>query len=210
MIETHAEVETASGAQIEVGHNDAVAGPPFDLDNIDRKMIALLQKDGRITTQALARAVGVSDVTARRKLRRLLGENIVQIVAAVDPFQIGYESPVIIGLKVDRPRLDEIAEKLCQHPSIRYVGAATGNSDLIVEVVAASNHELADFLLGYLSMIPGIRETETSLVLRIYKQSWDWGVRGLEDNDSKRAARIAKHQGPIAKPTGRRTRSAKR
>lgn len=59
-------------------------------------MIALLQKDGRISTQALAKAVGVSEVTAGRKLRTLLGDNIVQIVAAIDPFQMGYESPVII------------------------------------------------------------------------------------------------------------------
>lgn len=185
-----------------------MAGPPFDLDTVDRKMIALLQKDGRIATQALARAVGVSEVTARRKLRRLIGENIVQIVAAVDPFQIGYESPVIIGLKVDRARVDEIAQRLCEHPSIRYVGAATGNSDLIVEVVAASNHELAEFLLGYLSTIPGIQETETSLVLRIYKQSWDWGVRGVED-ESKRAATTVTLPLPTARRQARQRRAAK-
>lgn len=185
-----------------------MAGPPFDLDAVDRKMIALLQKDGRIATQALARAVGVSEVTARRKLRRLIGDSIVQIVAAVDPFQIGYESPVIIGLKVDRARVDEIAQKLCEHPSIRYVGAATGNSDLIVEVVAASNHELAEFLLGYLSTIPGIQETETSLVLRIYKQSWDWGVRGIED-ESKPYSRTVNLQLPAAKRLIRQRRAAK-
>lgn len=169
-------------------------GPPFELDTIDRKMIVLLQKDGRITTQALANGVGTSEVTARRKLRRLLGENIVQVVAAVDPFQIGYESPVIIGLKVDRARIDEIAEKLCAHPSIRYVGAATGNSDLIIEVVAASNHELAEFLLGYLSSIPGVQGTDTSLILRIYKQSWDWGVRGITD-ENRRGNRAGKKPG---------------
>ena len=186
-----------------------MAGPPFELDAVDRKMIALLQKDGRIATQALARAVGVSEVTARRKLRRLIGDNIVQIVAAVDPFQIGYESPVIIGLKVDRARVDEIAQKLCEHPSIRYVGAATGNSDLIVEVVAASNHELAEFLLGYLSTIPGIQDTETSLVLRIYKQSWDWGVRGIED-ESRRGSRTVGLRLPAPKHPSRQRRAAKR
>jgi Lrp/AsnC family transcriptional regulator for asnA, asnC and gidA len=184
-----------------------MAGKAIVLDAVDRKMIALLQKDGRITTQALARAVGVSDVTARRKLRRLLGEGVVQIVAGVDPFQIGYESPVIIGLKVDRARVDEIAEKLCRHPSIRYVGAATGNSDLIIEVVAASNHELAEFLLGYLSTIPGIHETETSLVLRIYKQSWDWGVRGL-DGDS--AGRRRTHAVSSAEPSENSSRAKSR
>ena len=74
-----------------------MAGPPFELDAVDRKMIALLQKDGRIATQALARAVGVSEVTARRKLRRLIGDNIVQIVAAVDTFQIPARLVVAFG-----------------------------------------------------------------------------------------------------------------
>jgi len=181
-----------------------MAGPPFELDIVDRKMIALLQKDGRIATQALARQVGISEVTARRKLRRLLSDGVVQIVAAVDPFQIGYESPVIIGLKVDRSQLDQIAGKLCAHPSIRYVGAATGNSDLIIELVAASNHDLAEFVLGYLSSIPGIVATETSLVLRIYKQSWDWGVRGIGEDDSGGSAKKAKKSslGPAAEPGG--------
>jgi len=169
-----------------------MAGLPFELDLVDRKMIALLQKNGRIATQSLAREVGISDVTARRKLRRLLSDGVVQIVAAVDPFQIGYESPVIIGLKVDRGQLDEIAEKLCAHPSIRYVGAATGNSDLIIELVAASNHELAEFVLNYLSTISGILSTETSLVLRIYKQSWDWGVRGIGEDGSNSSPKRAK------------------
>ena len=152
-----------------------------DLDRVERLMIALLQTNGRMTTQALARELGVSEVTARRKLRRLLNEDVVQIVAAVDPFQIGFESPVIIGLKIDRSRIDEIAERLCQHPSIRFVAAATGKVDLIIEVVAASNHELAEFVLGYLASIGGIVDTETSLVLRIYKQTWNWGVRGVEE-----------------------------
>lgn len=151
------------------------------LDQVEKLMIALLQKNGRVGTQALARALAVSDVTARRKLRRLLNDGIVQIVAAVDPFQIGFESPVIIGLKIDRARIDAIAAELCEHPSIRFVAAATGQVDLIIEVVAASNHELAEFLLGYLAKIEGVHDTETSLVLRIYKQTWNWGVRGVEN-----------------------------
>lgn len=152
-----------------------------ELDAIERSIIALLQEDGRMSTQALAREAGCSEVTARRRLRGLLDDGVVQIVAAVDPFQIGYESPVIIGLKVDRGRIDEIADKLSEHPSIRYIGAATGNDDLIIEVVAASNHDLADFLLGYLSKIEGIHDTRASLIMRIYKQRWKWGVKGLDD-----------------------------
>lgn len=154
------------------------------LDLFERRIIDLLQEDGRMSTKELARRAGCSEVTARRKLRRLTGDGIVQIVAGVDPFQIGYESPVIIGLKIDRTRIDEIAATLCEHPAIRYLGAATGSYDLLIEVVAASNHELAEFLLGYLASIPGIHDTDTSLILRIYKQSWKWGVRGLEAEEA--------------------------
>jgi len=177
-----------------------------DLDRIERMMIALLQKDGRLGVQALARKLGVSDVTARRKLRRLLGVKIVQIVAAVDPFQVGFESPVIIGLKIDRARIDEIAAKLCEHPSIRYVAAATGNADLLIEVVAASNHELAEFVLVYLASIQGILETDTSLILRIYKQSWNWGVRGVEGPQAAEPGAGARHlrAAPVKFPPGRR------
>ncbi len=133
-----------------------------------------------MSVKNLAAAIGVTEVTVRKKLRRLLKDRVVQIVAAVDPFVIGYESPVIMGLKIDRYRIDEIANKLCGHPSVRYVGASTGNFDLIVEVVAASNHDLATFLLEDLAAIDGILDTETSLVLKIYKQTWDWGVRGVD------------------------------
>ena len=167
-------------------------------------MIALLQKDGRAGTQALARSLSVSEVTARRKLRRLLNDGIVQIVAAVDPFQVGFESPVIIGLKIDRARIDAIAEELCTHPSIRYVAAATGQVDLIIEVVAASNHELAEFLLGYLAKIEGVRDTETSLVLRIYKQTWYWGVRGVEQPGAASSEREASTARSVKRSRARR------
>lgn len=150
--------------------------PAALLDPTERALIALLQENGRASVRHLAVRAGVTEVTVRRKLRRLLGERIVQIVAAVDPFEIGYESPVIIGLRLDRPRIEEIASKLCQHPSVRYVGAATGNYDLIVEVVAKSNHDLAQFIMGYLSSVDGILSTDTSLILKIFKQSWSWDV----------------------------------
>jgi Lrp/AsnC family transcriptional regulator, regulator for asnA, asnC and gidA len=178
------------------------------LDRVERLMIAELQKNGRVGTQALARALAISEVTARRKLRRLLNDEIVQIVAAVDPFQVGFESPVIIGLKIDRARIDAIAEELCEHPSIRFVAAATGNVDLIIEVVAASNHELAEFLLGYLAKIEGVLDTQTSLVLRIYKQTWNWGVRGIDEHMASESGSAPSSASRALKPVSRARRKA--
>lgn len=144
-------------------------------------MVEMLQQDGRTTVAELARALGVTEVTARRKLKRLLGDGIIRVVATVDPFDVGYETPVIIGLKVQRNRLDEIAEHLSGLPQVRYVGASTGRVDLIIEVVTRTNQDLADFLLTELGEIDGITDSETNLIVRIYKQSWDWAIRDEPD-----------------------------
>jgi Lrp/AsnC family transcriptional regulator, regulator for asnA, asnC and gidA len=147
------------------------------LDATERRMIELLQEDGRLSVASLARLLGVTEVTARRKLNRLLRDRVIQVVATVDPFDVGYETPVIIGLKVQRSRLDEVAERLSSLPQVRYVGASTGRVDLIIEVVTRTNQDLADFLLTDLAEIDGITDSETNLIVRIYKQSWDWAIR---------------------------------
>jgi Lrp/AsnC family transcriptional regulator for asnA, asnC and gidA len=141
-------------------------------------MIELLQEDGRLSVASLARSLGVTEVTARRKLTRLLRDRVIQVVATVDPFDVGYETPAIIGLKVQRTRLDEVAGRLSRLPHVRYVGASTGRVDLIIEVVTRTNQDLADFLLTDLAEIDGITDSETNLIVRIYKQSWDWAIRG--------------------------------
>jgi Lrp/AsnC family transcriptional regulator, regulator for asnA, asnC and gidA len=147
------------------------------LDPTERVIVSELQRDGRVTTNALAKRANVSEVTARRKLRRLRDEGIVQIVAAVDPFQVGFQSPALVGIKVERDKLHDVAATLCQHPAVRYVAASTGNFHLVIEVVASTNQELATILLDEIGVIDGVIDTETSLILRIYKQTWDWQLR---------------------------------
>jgi Lrp/AsnC family transcriptional regulator for asnA, asnC and gidA len=149
-------------------------GNPTPLDDVERRIVAELQTDGRITTSALAQKVGVSEVTARRKLRRLLDERVVQVTGGVDPFLVGVKSPALVGVKVERARIDQVAQELCRHPAVRYVAAATGTFHLLVEVMATTNQELGVILLDEIMSIEGVIDTETSLILRIYKQNAQW------------------------------------
>jgi Lrp/AsnC family transcriptional regulator for asnA, asnC and gidA len=149
--------------------------PP--LDPTERRMVELLQEDGRLSVAELARELNVTEVTARRKLKRLLADGVIRVVATVDPFDVGYETPVIIGLKVERGKLDAVASAISRYPQVRYVGASTGRVDLIVEIVTRTNQDLADFLMNELQAIDGITDSETNLIVRIYKQTWHWGIR---------------------------------
>jgi Lrp/AsnC family transcriptional regulator, regulator for asnA, asnC and gidA len=171
----------AAPAKTDAARSAASGSGRHRLDATERAMVELLQQDGRLTITQLARTVGVTEVTARRKLKRLLGDGIIRVVATVDPFDVGYETPVIIGLKVQRGQMDAVAERLSQLPQVRYVGASTGRVDLIIEVVTRTNQDLAEFLMNELAQIEGILDSETNLIVRIYKQSWDWAIRG-DDN----------------------------
>jgi Lrp/AsnC family transcriptional regulator for asnA, asnC and gidA len=146
------------------------------LDELDRNIVAELQRNGRITTQALAAVAGVSEVTARRRLRRLMSDGVVQVAAGVDPFQVGVQSPALVGVRVERSRLHQVAEALARHPSVRYVAASTGTFHLYAEVMATSNDELGRLLLDEIGAIDGVIDTETALILRIYKQPWHWTI----------------------------------
>ena len=146
------------------------------LDEGDRSIISALQSDGRTKMNALAEQAGISEVTARRKLRRLQDEGIVQIMAAVDPFSVGVQSPALVGLRVERDKLDSVAAQVAEHPAVRYVAASTGNFHLMIEVMAPTNQDLAKILLDEIGKIDGVIDTETALILRIYKQSWDWRI----------------------------------
>ena len=169
-----------SPAKADAARPAVVSSGRHRLDATERGMVELLQQDGRLTITQMARSLGVTEVTARRKLKRLKGDGIIRVVATVDPFDVGYETPVIIGLKVQRGQMDAVAERLSRLPQVRYVGASTGRVDLIIEVVTRTNQDLADFLMNELAQIEGISDSETNLIVRIYKQSWDWAIRNDE------------------------------
>lgn len=146
------------------------------LDKTERKIMKLLQKDGRKSFVDMAEEVGVTEGTIRRKFYRLVREGIISIAGVSDPFKIGFHSPAIITLNVEPGRVKQVAEEISDLDPVHYVALTTGIFDIIVQGLFPSNEALARFILEDLSAIEGVREINTSLLLRIYKQSFEWGV----------------------------------
>ncbi len=145
------------------------------LDDIDRQIIKLLQKDGRMPFLAIANELGLAEGTIRRRVARLIEEKTLQIVGVTDPLKVGMHTVAIVGMKVERSQIENITNALKNMSEVRYVALATGNYDLIIEIVVRSNDELLTFLIGKLGDIPGILNTGTSLVLKVAKQNFTWG-----------------------------------
>jgi Lrp/AsnC family transcriptional regulator for asnA, asnC and gidA len=151
------------------------------LDDIDRKIIALLQEDGRKTNLEIAGKIGKSEGTVRKRLQRLLQERIIEITAVTNPFRMGALVDALIGLRVDLDKLEEIGEQLVAMEEVRYCGYCAGTYDILVEALFSSNDELYHFLSKRLASIAGIRQTETFPVLKVPKYGYKWLMPSKSD-----------------------------
>ncbi|NPV53264.1 MAG: Lrp/AsnC family transcriptional regulator [Firmicutes bacterium] len=146
----------------------------FILDELDRAIMKILQKDGRETYTAIAGVLGVAEGTIRKRVNRLVEEGIMKIVAVTDPSKLGMNFMAIVGVHVSTSDLGRIIETLSGMPEVREITVCTGTYDLIIEVVARTNEDLFGFLTEKLRKIPGIAGSETSLVLKVPKHSYSW------------------------------------
>lgn len=146
------------------------------LDRVDRGIIGALQKNGRTTNIELARTLGVSEATIRNRMSRLLSEDLINIVAVPTPRAVGMTVSAIIGISVALPHLQHITDELSQAPEVRYAGLSTGRYDLILEAFFIDHDHLLRFLSDRIGALDGIRQVETSVILRVAKFSYEWEV----------------------------------
>jgi Lrp/AsnC family leucine-responsive transcriptional regulator len=144
-----------------------------DLDSIDLKILRILQREGRIATTDLAEQVGLSATPCARRLKRLEDDGYIRGYHAVlDPKKVGCGLQAFINI-----RLGDHAEKtvaafqaaLLRRPEVVAVYAITGNSDFLIHVMAADLDNLSEFTTRTLLRMPGIRETQSSIVLSVLK-----------------------------------------
>lgn len=143
---------------------------------IDRQIVLLLQQNGRRSNSEIARRLGVTEGTVRRRIDRLVQDKIIRIAAVANPFKVGLPTVALISIDADLSRFQEVTQALVAMKEVRYVGCATGAHDIIIEAIFASNSDLLRFVSERLSQVPGILKTETSIQLDVLKRSYEWEI----------------------------------
>lgn len=146
------------------------------LDDIGKRIIELLQRDGRMPFVTIAADVGLSEGAVRQRVQRLVESGVMQIVAVTDPLVVGFTRQAMIGIKTQGDA-NPIADELCTIPQVDYLVTTAGSFDLLVEVVCEGDAELLDLLMTRIRTIPGVIDTETFVYLKLNKQHYDWGTR---------------------------------
>ncbi|MGI6673721.1 MAG: Lrp/AsnC family transcriptional regulator [Limnochordia bacterium] len=147
---------------------------PFTLDDLDKKILAYLQEDGRMTFVTLASHLGVSEGTIRKRVKRLEDAGVLRTMGVTDPLKMGLDTVAFIWFKVGRLHLDGVIAALTELEEVRYLVVTTGGYDLVAMVVLPNRTQLVQLLNDKLSQIEGIISTETSIVLQIHKQIHEW------------------------------------
>jgi Lrp/AsnC family transcriptional regulator, regulator for asnA, asnC and gidA len=145
------------------------------IDDLDRRLIEALQRNGRESFRAIATQLGVSEATVRSRYGRLVEEGIVQVVAVTNPLGLGFEQ-ALIGVKTSGPP-SAVADAISRWPEADYVVVTAGQFDVVVEIVTSSRAELLE-LTNRIRALDGVVSTETFLYLEMWKQLYDWGTRG--------------------------------
>jgi Lrp/AsnC family transcriptional regulator for asnA, asnC and gidA len=144
-------------------------------DDLDWKIIALLNEDGRIPSAEIARKLGnISARTVTNRINAMTEHDIINIRAIVNPEAVGYGVMADVFVEVEPGRVREVAGQAAEYPESSYVACATGESDVSISLRVRSIEELFDFVTEKLGKIPGVRRTQSYLLPLKIKDLDSW------------------------------------
>ncbi len=141
------------------------------MDELDQRIVELLQLDGRVSNARIARQLGVSEVTVRRRKGRLIQDDVVRISAVPNLARMGYTTTALIGVQASPGKSDEVAEALATLEEVYYVAVTTGAYDIFIWVGLESAEMLGNLLHTRIGVIEGVQNTQTFVNLSIKKHT---------------------------------------
>jgi Lrp/AsnC family transcriptional regulator for asnA, asnC and gidA len=148
-------------------------------DDLDYRLLGQLRASPRSAYTSLAVSVGCSKATARRRIERLIDDQVLQVIAVADPIRLGYRIRANIGLGVRPGMIDKAAAALAASPDTHHVVITTGSFDLLFTTFLKTQEDLSRFVREYLGTVPGMVSHEVMVLMKVTKDNLgaDWGFR---------------------------------
>jgi Lrp/AsnC family transcriptional regulator for asnA, asnC and gidA len=145
------------------------------LDPVNRRIIEILQREGRCPFTVIARELGLSEAAVRSRVRRLTEAGVMDVVAVTNPLMLGFEVMALVGVQANSD-IQAVARVVSDWPETSYIVITSGSYDLLVEVVCEHNRHLLE-TVQRLREIDGVKSTETFMYLDMVKMTYAWGTR---------------------------------
>jgi Lrp/AsnC family transcriptional regulator, leucine-responsive regulatory protein len=149
--------------------------PTLALDRTDRKILELLQRDGRLTNLELADQVALSPSPCLRRVRRLEEGGVIrQYVALLDPARVGLGLLAYVNVKLEKRGkmpIDAFSEAVKRWPEVVACYAMTGDTDYLLRVHVADLDQYSRFMMDQLLKQPGVVDVKSNFVLERIKDT---------------------------------------
>ena len=145
------------------------------LDAIDRRLLSVLQRSGRVTNAELAEAVNLSASACHRRVQRLESEGIIaRYVAILDARRMGRPTTVFVEITL-QSQADEVLEAferaVARVPDLLECHLMAGTADYLLKLLARDTDDFARIHRQYLTRLPGVAQMHSSFALRTVVQT---------------------------------------
>jgi len=168
------------------------------LDKIDLQIIRLLQNDGRMASSEIAKITDIPEATIRYRLKKMIDQKFIQIVAAANPIKLGFGIVACISIEAEIRQVDHVVGELEKIERVAYIAQMTSFPNVEIETYIESINELHD-LLSKIEMIDGVIRVDTAFIRRIVKERFDFGtpkylaeINNNRKNNTNHSARSGK------------------
>lgn len=141
------------------------------MDELDRKLLAALKNEGRVSFRELATLFNVSAQTISDRVTKMTEKGIIKgFTVVLDQAKLGYPVTFVAELDVDLPKMKAIQNELLHYPELYQVNVVTGDHDILALGVAKDIKHLHEIIEEKISNIDGIKATKTLISLKTVKE----------------------------------------
>lgn len=158
--------------------NSPAGQPPlpddlYALDDVDRRIIAMLRANGRATNQQIARSLKIAATTVSARIRRLEQTKAMRVVAVSDFAALGYKVLLAVGIEVQGRAAQDVVQELAELREVFAAHLVTGARDIEILVALHDLAELKPFMMQKITRVKGIRSMSAGVAADIVKFNFD-------------------------------------
>ncbi|MBI2541176.1 Lrp/AsnC family transcriptional regulator [Candidatus Woesearchaeota archaeon] len=142
------------------------------LDETDIGILEILRKNARTPFLEISKRLRISESTVRKRVKGLEdGKVIKKYTAIVEPSKLGFGGVALVGIDVRPEKFLEVAKKLAELESIKFVATSTGDHMLMTEIWMENSHDLRNFISSKIESIEGVTRTCPAILMERLKEA---------------------------------------
>ncbi|WP_456320745.1 Lrp/AsnC family transcriptional regulator [Palaeococcus sp. (in: euryarchaeotes)] len=141
------------------------------LDEVDKKILAILQRNSRTPLREISKRVGLAESTIYERIKKLKDNGVIQkFTVILNPESLGFTMLSFILIKSKAGMYTRVAKEIMKYPEIVEIYETTGNYDMVVKIRTRNSDELNVFL-DRVGEVEGVVATHTMVVLKVHKET---------------------------------------